>query len=73
MPFNKSGGVVVMDSTVYSQKLLELLNDNNTYGEISPQTILKNANNFNKKLSKFSDRNRRRPEGSFFNSYYTEV
>ena len=35
--------------------------------------ILKNANNKVSKLSKVGDRSRGRPEGSFFNSFYTEV
>ena len=34
-----------MDSSVYNQKLMDLLNDNNTE-QISLQTILKNVNNF---------------------------
>ena len=48
LPSDKAGGIVAMDSAVYYQKLLELLDDNNTYEQISPQTILKNVNNFNK-------------------------
>ena len=30
-PSDKGGGIVIMDSTVYNQKLLDLLDDNNTY------------------------------------------
>ena len=35
----KGGSVVVMDSSVYNQKLVDLLDDNNTYEQISQQTI----------------------------------
>ena len=30
-PSDKGGSVVIMDSTVYNQKLMELLGNNNTY------------------------------------------
>ena len=33
----KGGGVVIMDSTVYNQNLMDLLDDNNTYEQISLQ------------------------------------
>ena len=33
----------VMDSSVNNQKLMDLLENNSTYEQISPQTILKNA------------------------------
>ena len=38
--------VVVMDSSIYNQKLMDLLDDNNTHEQISPQTILKYVNDF---------------------------
>ena len=41
-------GVVIMDSTVYNQNLMDLLGDNNTYEPISLQTISNNINDFNK-------------------------
>ena len=41
-----------MDSTVYNQKLMDLLDDNNTYEQISLQTITNNINNFNKSYKK---------------------
>ena len=47
-PSDIGGGVVIMDSTVYNQKLMDLLDDNNTYEQISLQTITNNINNFNK-------------------------
>ena len=37
-----------MDSTVNNQKLMNLLGDNNTYKQISLQTITNNINDFNK-------------------------
>ena len=37
---------------VYNQKLVELLDDNNIYEQISPQTILKNLYNSNKSYKK---------------------
>ena len=49
---DKGGGVVIMDSTVYNQKLMDLLDDNNIYEQISLQTIINNINNFNKSYKK---------------------
>ena len=37
-----------MDSTFYNQKLMDLLGDNNTYENISLQTVSNNINDFNK-------------------------
>ena len=37
-----------MDSMVCNQKLMDLLDDNNTYEQISLQTITNNINDFNK-------------------------
>ena len=48
----KGGGVVIMNSTVYNQKLMDLLDDNSTYEQISLQTITNNINNFNKSYKK---------------------
>ena len=36
-PSDKGGGVVIMDSTVYNQNIMDLLSDNNTYEQISIQ------------------------------------
>ena len=41
-----------MDSMVYNQKLMDLLDDNNTYEQISLQTITNNISNFNKSYKK---------------------
>ena len=41
-----------MDSTVYNQKLMDLLGDNNTYEQISLQTVSNNINDFNKSYRK---------------------
>ena len=41
-----------MDSTVYNQKLMDLLDDNNTYEQISLQTITNYINVFNKSYKK---------------------
>ena len=49
---DKGGGVVIMDSTVYNQKLMDLLDDNNIYEQISLQTITNNISNFNKSYKK---------------------
>ena len=49
---DKGGGVVIMDSMVYNQKLMDLLDDNNTSEQISPQTVLYNINNYNKSYKK---------------------
>ena len=35
---DKGGGVVIMDSTVYKQNLMDLLGDNNTYEQMDPHT-----------------------------------
>ena len=51
-PSDKGGGVVIMDSAVYNQKLMDLLDDDNTYEQISLQTITNNINNFNKSYKK---------------------
>ena len=51
-PSDKGGGVVIMDSTVYNQKLMDLLGDNNTYEQISLQTITNNIYDFNKSYRK---------------------
>ena len=51
-PSDKGGGVVIMDSMVYNQKLMDLLDDNNTYEQISLQTITNNISNFNKSYKK---------------------
>ena len=40
-----------MDSTVYNQKLMDLIGDN-TYEQISLQTVLNNINDFNKSYRK---------------------
>ena len=45
---DKGGDVVIMDSTVYKQTLMDLVGDNNTYEQISLQTITNNSNDFNK-------------------------
>ena len=37
-----------MDSSVYFQKLMDFLDDNNTYIQISPQNVLNDINDFNK-------------------------
>ena len=42
-----------MDSTVYNPKLLDLLDDNNTYKLIRPKTNLKSVNSFIKSYKKF--------------------
>ena len=41
-----------MDSTVYNQKLIDLLGDTNTYEQIYLQTITNNINDFNKSYRK---------------------
>ena len=41
-----------MDSTVYNQKLMDLLGDNNTYEHISLQTVSDNTNDFNESYRK---------------------
>ena len=41
-----------MKFSVYNQKLKDLLDDNNTYEQISSQTVLDNINNFNKSYKK---------------------
>ena len=41
-----------MDSTVYKQKLMDLLDDNNTYEQISLQTITNYIIDFNKSQKK---------------------
>ena len=41
-----------MDSTVYNQKLMDLLGDNNTYEQISVQTVSNNINDLNKSYRK---------------------
>ena len=38
---DKGGGAVVMDSSVYNQKLMDLLDDNNTYEQIWTTNYLK--------------------------------
>ena len=43
-PSDKSGGG--MNSSVYKQKLMDLHDNNNTYEQISPQTISRNVNDF---------------------------
>ena len=50
-PSDKCEGVVNMDSTGYNEKLMDLLGDNNTYEQISLQTISNNIN-FNKSYRK---------------------
>ena len=37
-----------MDSSVYNQKLKDLLDDDNTYVQISSQAVLNNNNDLNK-------------------------
>ena len=51
-PSDKGWGVVIMDSTVYNQKLMYLFDDNNIYEQISQQTITNNINDFNKSYRK---------------------
>ena len=51
-PSDKGGGVVIMDSMVYNQKLMDVLGNNNTYEQISLQTITNNINDFNKSYRK---------------------
>ena len=41
-----------MDSTLYNQKLMDLLGDDNTYEQISLQTTTNNINDFNKSYRK---------------------
>ena len=48
----KGKGVVIMDFTVYNQKLMDLLGDNKTYEQISLQTITNNINDFNQSYRK---------------------
>ena len=59
-PSDKGGCVVViMDSTVYNKKLMDLLDDNNIYEQISLQTISNSINDFNKpyrKLISYEDK-----------------
>lgn len=47
-PSDKGGGVVVMDTAAYNQKMLDLLNDRDTYEQISPLQVSKNVKEFNK-------------------------
>ena len=51
-PSDKGGDVVIMDSMVYNQKLMDLLDDNNTCEQISLQTITNYISNFNKSYKK---------------------
>ena len=37
-----------MNSSVYNKKLIDLYHDNNTYEQMSPQTIFKSKNDFKK-------------------------
>ena len=43
---------MIMDSLVYNEILKDLLDDNKTYKQISPQTIMNNINIFNKSYEK---------------------
>jgi len=45
---DKGGGIVIMNSSQYNDKMLELLSDQNTYDQISLHTITQNTNSFNK-------------------------
>ena len=40
------------ESYIYNQKLMDLLGDNNTYEQMSPQTVSNNINDFNKSYRK---------------------
>ena len=51
-PSDEGGGVVIMDSSVYNQKLMDLLDDSNTYEQISLKTVTNNINDFNKSYKK---------------------
>ena len=44
---DKGRGVVIMDSTVYNQKLRVILGNNNTYEQISLKSVSININDFN--------------------------
>ena len=50
-PSDKGGAIVIMDSTVYNQKLMDLLGDN-SYEQISLQTITNDITDFNKSYRK---------------------
>ena len=52
MPTDKGHGIVVIDFSVYNQKLMDLLDDNNTYEQIFQESILKNVNDFHKSYKK---------------------
>ena len=51
-PSDKGGGVVIMDFTVFNQKLMHLFGNNNTYEQISLQIVSSNINDFNKSYRK---------------------
>ena len=51
-PSDKGRGVVIMDSTVYNQNLMDLLGDKNIYEQISLQIVSNNINDFNKSYRK---------------------
>ena len=51
-PSDKVGGIVIIDSMVYNQKLMDLLGENNIYEQISLQTVSNNINDFNKSYRK---------------------
>ena len=46
-PSDKGGCGVIMDSTHYNNKIMELLDDKNTYEQISLQSLTKNIDFFN--------------------------
>ena len=58
-PSDEGGGVVIMDSMLYNQKLMDLLGDSSTYEQISLQTVSNNINDFNKSYRKlFSNKDK---------------